>query len=58
MTDRMDDTINSPTNSPLGSATMVIGAIVTRVRAVINALAPDGYEDEWGFHFGSPMFTN
>ncbi|HWD19034.1 MAG TPA: hypothetical protein VHB20_07115 [Verrucomicrobiae bacterium] len=35
-------------------AVMVILALAHRVSMAINALAPTGYEDEDGFHFGGP----
>lgn len=58
MTDCMDDTINRPTFSPLAMATMVIGAIAAKVRAAVDAQVPEGFEDESGFHFGTPTFKN
>jgi hypothetical protein len=54
----MDDTINRPTFSPLAMATMVIGAIAAKVRAAVDAQVPEGFEDESGFHFGTPTFKN
>jgi len=54
----MDNTMNKATVSLLTIATLVIAAIAAKVRATLNAQAPEGYEDESGFHFGSPDFKN
>jgi hypothetical protein len=52
----MDNNINKESFSFLAIATIIIAAIAAKVRATINAQAPEGYEDEFGFHFGSPDF--
>ena len=39
-------------------ATLVKAAIASKVRAVIDAEAPEGYEDESGFHYGAPTSKN
>jgi hypothetical protein len=58
MTNCMDGTIHRVTFWPLAIATMVIGAIAAKVRATVNAQAPEGYEDESAFHFGAQTFKN
>jgi len=58
MTDAMDDTLTKATFWPRAMATVVIVAIAAKVRAMVNALAPEGYEDESGFHFGAPICKN
>ena len=55
MKDCMDDTINRAKCSRLATAPMVIVEIVAKVCATVNAQAPEGYEDESGFHFGAPL---
>jgi hypothetical protein len=50
----MDNNINKASVSLLAIAALVIGAIAAKVRATIEAQAPEGYEDDGGFHFGSP----
>ena len=55
MTDRMHDTIQRATFWPLAISAVVIGLIAAKVRAKVNAQAPEGYEDESGFHFGAPL---
>jgi hypothetical protein len=37
---------------------MIIGAIAAKVRATVDAQAPEGYEDESGFHLGAPTRKN
>jgi hypothetical protein len=37
---------------------VVLAAIAAKVRATVNAQVPEGYEDETGFHFGTPDFKN
>jgi hypothetical protein len=54
----MDNNINKATFSILAIATVIIAAIAAKVRATANAQAPVGYEDESGFHFGSPDFKS
>lgn len=50
----MDNSINKTSVSLLAMAALVIAAIAAKVRASVDAQAPEGYEDESGFHFGSP----
>jgi hypothetical protein len=50
----MHDTIHRTAFWPLAIAAMVVGLIAAKVRARVNAQAPEGYEDEDGFHFGAP----
>jgi len=54
----MHDTIHKATFWPLAAAALVIGAIVAKARAMVHAHAPEGYEDESGFHLGAPTFKN
>jgi len=54
----LDNNINKATLSILTIATVVIAAIAAKMRAAANAQAPEGYEDESGFHFGSPNFKS
>jgi hypothetical protein len=54
----MHDAIQRVTIWLLAIAAIVFGAIATKVRATINAQAPEGYEDESGFHFGAPTFKD
>jgi hypothetical protein len=58
VTDCMHDAIHRATIWLLAVAAIVFGAIATKVRATINAQAPEGYEDEPGFHFGAPTFKD
>jgi hypothetical protein len=51
----MHDTIHRAAFWPLAIAAMVVGLIEAKVRARVNAQAPEGYEDEYGFHFGAPL---
>jgi hypothetical protein len=39
-------------------ATLVIATFASKVRAVIDAQLPEGYEDESGFHPGAPTLKN
>jgi hypothetical protein len=50
----MDNSINKTSVSLLAMAALVIAALAAKVRASVDAQAPEGYEDESGFHFGSP----
>jgi hypothetical protein len=34
-------------------ATLMIAALAAKIRASIESAAPEGYEDENGFHLGS-----
>jgi hypothetical protein len=54
----MDSTVNKATIPFLAIAMLVIAAIAAKVRATVSAQVPEGYEDETGFHFGSPTFKN
>jgi hypothetical protein len=54
----MDDTINRATFSPLAIALRGVGAIAAKVRATVDAEGTEGYEDESGFHVGSPTFKS
>jgi hypothetical protein len=54
----MYDTIHRTTFRLLAIATMVLGAIAASVRATVDAQAPEGYEDESGFHFGTPTLKH
>jgi hypothetical protein len=40
--------------SLLAMVTLVFAAIAAKVRATAKARVAEGYEDESGFHFGSP----
>ena len=51
---RMDNNINKATFSILAVFTLVAAAIMHKIRTTVEAQAPEGYEDENGFHFGSP----
>jgi hypothetical protein len=50
----MDNNINKASVSLLAMAALVIAAVAAKVRATVESQAPVGYEDETGFHFGSP----
>ncbi len=50
----MDNSINKASVSLLAMAALVIAAIAAKVHATVDAQAPEGYEDESGFHFGNP----
>lgn len=55
----MDNTLNkAATISLMTIATLVIAAVAAKIRATVNAQMPVGYEDEAGFHFGSPEFRD
>jgi hypothetical protein len=55
---RMDNNLNKATFSFLAVATLIIAAIMAKVRATVESQVPEGYEDEAGFHFGPPNFRN
>jgi hypothetical protein len=50
----MVNTVNKASVPLLALVTMVIVALVAKIRATIEAQTPEGYEDGTGFHFGSP----
>ena len=50
---RMDCKMNRASFSLTATTTIVIAAIGTKGRAIVDTLAPVGYEDESGFHCGS-----
>jgi hypothetical protein len=54
MKDGMDNNINKASISLLAVATVIIAAIGVKIRAYIEAKAPQGYEDAAGFHLGNP----
>jgi hypothetical protein len=54
----MDSTINKASVPFLTIVMVVIAAVAAKIRATANAQVPEGYEDETGFHFGSPDFKN
>jgi hypothetical protein len=58
ITMRMDNNINKATFSLMAIATLVFAAIMAKVHAAVNSQVPEGYEDEAGFHFGSPTSRN
>jgi len=37
---------------------VICAAIAAKVRAMLDAQVPEGYEDENGFHYGSPTFKS
>jgi hypothetical protein len=49
----MDNPMNKASVSLLAMAALVIAAIAAKIRATVEAQAPEGYEDATGFHFGS-----
>ena len=51
---RMDNNINKATFSILAIFTVVAAAIMHKIHSAIESQAPEGYEDENGFHFGNP----
>jgi hypothetical protein len=52
----MESTMNKASVPFLTMALLVIAAIAAKIRAAINAQVPEGYEDENGFHFGTPDY--
>ena len=50
---RMECKMNKASFSLIATTILFIAAIGTRRRAIVDTLAPVGYEDESGFHFGS-----
>jgi len=54
----MDNSVNKASVSLLALAALLLAAIAAKVRASIEAQAPEGYEDATGFHFGSPNFED
>jgi hypothetical protein len=54
----MDNNINKASIPFLGLALVIIAAIGAKIRATIDAQAPEGYEDESGFHFGSTDYKH
>jgi hypothetical protein len=54
----MVTTVNKASVPFLALAMLVIAAIAAKIRASINAQVPEGYEDETGFHFGTPDLKN
>jgi len=46
--------MNKASVSFFALALLVIAAVAAKIRAAIDAQVPEGYEDETGFHFGSP----
>lgn len=54
----MDNSVNKASVSLLAMAALLIAAIAAKVRATMEAQAPEGYEDATGFHFGSPNFED
>ena len=53
----MDNNINKASVSLLAMATLILAAVAAKVRATIDSQAPEGYEDERGFHFGGPAIN-
>jgi hypothetical protein len=55
----MDTTINkAATVTLMTMATMLISSIAAKMRATVDAQVPEGYEDESGFHFGTPDYRD
>jgi len=54
----MNATMNKTTFSLLAMASMVMAMIASKVRAVVDEQLPEGYEDESGFHPGTPTFKD
>jgi hypothetical protein len=53
----MDNSINKASVSLLAMATLILAAVAAKVRATVDSQAPEGYEDERGFHFGGPAIN-
>jgi hypothetical protein len=54
----MDNSMNKASVPFLAMATLLIAALAAKIHAAAEAQAPEGYEDEAGFHFGHPDFKN
>ena len=54
----MVSTVNKASVPFLAIVMVILAAIAAKVRATINAQVPEGYEDETGFHFGTPDLKN
>jgi hypothetical protein len=50
----MDNNVNKASISLLAMTALVVAAIAAKLRATVDAQAPEGYEDASGFHFGAP----
>ncbi|HZM02799.1 MAG TPA: hypothetical protein VFC44_07225 [Candidatus Saccharimonadales bacterium] len=48
--------MNKVTVSLLAVVSVVVTAIIARIHGAFNTQVPVGYEDESGFHFGTPSF--
>jgi hypothetical protein len=46
------------TFAPRAMGTEVIAAIAAKLSATVVAQVPEGYEDDSGFHFGTPGCKN
>ena len=53
----VDNGAHKPSPSLLALASLVIAATAAKIRAAVEAQAPEGYEDASGFHFGRPAPT-
>ena len=52
----MDNNVNKVTVSLLAVVSVVVTAIIGGIHGVFSTQVPVGYEDESGFHFGTPSF--